>query len=941
MRLPLRLPVRVLLRQVWADRWGALLLVVLVASSTGLVLGVLRTVDTVTTVAVRQSVAATGSGVRDLVGAMTLPVLTGDAGHPAAAYDHLADQVDDTLRPLQPLVGPATWQVGMPTMESVDPQPRPGPVRRMALRVDSRWTVTTRLVAGRAPASGQPSVPAPDATPDAPPTPAVIEVALSRFAADVMLLQVGDVVHGVTSAPDGRIPAIDLRVVGLFEALDPRDQAWTTEPSTLHPRRQVSDVLGPIYTGVAYAGAGALPVLAGETQGSVTTVTVRSRVDGSHLLPEQAQTLLPVIGRVSARGVTIADAGGAIMFMNTDLDVVLRTFLRQRVPLAVLAAVLLVSMAGSALVVLLLAVRLLVDRRRAALLLATARGASPTQLLGVLAAEGLLLATPAALAGVLLAAGVPGRAGAWAVAVPVAAAVLPALALPALALPVLRSVRPAGRPDAAPVAGGGILRGARRDLTRRGFQAGQLLLLGVVVAGVLALRRRGIAVTHTSATGAEVPHVDPLVVLVPVLVAVTAALVAVRLAAPVVSRASRWWGRRRSAVGFLGITRAAREGLGAVAVVALVLGMAVTVLACVTGTTVTTSAERAAAQAAGADLRLIGSFTPQEAHDVARLPGVSAVTELATLESSLVRLHEPGETAQVSVEAVDPLAMTRVQAGLQGAPGLGADVAAALTRGTGSPGSPLPVAVSPGIRVDGVGLGVGQRLTLTVRHRAIAAQVVAVLPQVAGLPQDEPWALAAIGPLRERTALVVPAQSLLVRAAQPPTRDAVRSAAADVRGYWTPSILVARVTSSELPRAMRSALPVAVAVGAGYAAAAVVLTLLVGAGARTRLLAHLRAMGLSMRQAAALVAWEVVPIAVVAAATGLGVGLWIARLVLPAADLRPLTGAVFIPPVSLAWAQLALLVLGYACVVAAAVGVGAVAGRAVSPAEAARTAEAG
>jgi putative ABC transport system permease protein len=149
-----------------------------------------------------------------------------------------------------------------------------------------------------------------------------------------------------------------------------------------------------------------------------------------------------------------------------------------------------------------------------------------------------------------------------------------------------------------------------------------------------------------------------------------------------------------------------------------------------------------------------------------------------------------------------------------------------------------------------------------------------------------------------------------------------------------------RATSSPLVRAVRAALPAALATGAGLAALTAVLALLLGARERGRFIAHLRALGLSGRQSSALVAFEALPAGLAGLVAGLVAGFGLTWLVLPAADLRPLTGssqplAVVAPPAAV------LAVAGvFTLVVVLAVVVAAVAGRSVSPVEAARTVDA-
>ncbi|MYZ41268.1 ABC transporter permease, partial [Streptomyces sp. SID4917] len=122
-----------------------------------------------------------------------------------------------------------------------------------------------------------------------------------------------------------------------------------------------------------------------------------------------------------------------------------------------------------------------------------------------------------------------------------AVALLACAALPLRAVPPLRKARAhVGRDDLA----------AARPSRRR--TVAELTLLLLAVASVAALRRRG---TSNSSAGAG----DLLVSAAPVLVALIAALVLVRLYPLPLRHAARPAARLRGAVGFLALARAGRS----------------------------------------------------------------------------------------------------------------------------------------------------------------------------------------------------------------------------------------------------------------------------------------------------------------------------------------------------------------------------------------------
>jgi putative ABC transport system permease protein len=469
---------------------------------------------------------------------------------------------------------------------------------------------------------------------------------------------------------------------------------------------------------------------------------------------------------------------------------------------------------------------------------------------------------------------------------------------------------------------------------------------------VAALVSRGVtADPGDGADGADAlgaAGVDPLVTATPLLVGVSVALVTHRALGRPLRYAVRRAARRPGLVGFLGLARAGRAGvLGASATAALTVALAVASLAAVTRATLAEGAAAASWTAVGADLRVTGAgLGDDEAAALARVPGVEAVTPVTATREAAFSVVRPGVAgrltpdARVTVLAVDPAGLADVQRDVPGRPAL--PPAFAGRTATGSDGAEvLPVVVSAGLAE------VGDDVRFEVGVRRLRGTVVAAPEEFPGAPADAPWMLVGVTPLREATGAELSAQVLLARApgladaATLPggTLAAVRAAAGD-GAVTTPANWRAESTSSALVRAVRGGVPVAVAAGGVLAALAVLLTLLAGGASRRRFLAHLRALGLSGRQAGWLVALEVVPGAAAALVAGLGAGVAMAWLVLPAADLRPLTGAVRDVGLVVDPWTVAAVALGFAAVLAAGVVAAALDQRRVSPAAAARLGDA-
>jgi len=222
--------------------------------------------------------------------------------------------------------------------------------------------------------------------------------------------------------------------------------------------------------------------------------------------------------------------------------------------------------------------------------------------------------------------------------------------------------------------------------------------------------------------------------------------------------------------------------------------------------------------------------------------------------------------------------------------------------------------------------------------------VVAGSDRLAGAPPTRPWLLVDLAALQQRSGLLLAAQTLLARTvpgAAPADRDVLAAVAPNGLAVQTPQALARSSTASPLVSTVRAALPAALGVGAGYAALAVTFSLLLGARERTHSLAMLRALGLSGRQASALIGFEVLPAAAAALVAGIAGGLAMTWLIVPATDLRPLTGAVLPASTVVPVLTLAAVGLAFFGVVSLAVLTAAAAGRAVSPAAAARISEEG
>lgn len=929
---------RALRRQVLADLDAVALLGLVVAVAAFGVAVVPRAVDAALTDAVRQTVRDVGPIGRALTGSVIGAPLPATEAAPDAAYQALVRGVrNGPAANLGPAAAVPEWDLTTTDALRLEgPPPRPGLGRHFELAAGSAWPGKVRFVAGTPPRTGvapPETLRAADAAatgnlaPMLTAPPLRLEVAVSRSAAELMRLAVGDdLLTGVPTGID--LPKFRLVVSGIYEPADPADEFWQLRPSALHPLLGESDLEGTYRTGVVFLGDGALPVLSGTVSHRPTLfrLTVRTDVRAGSLRAEDAGPLAAAIRRATAQSVPVPGAaqsvtGAAFMGFTSDLAEALDAHARRQRPVVALAGVLLAGLLGCAAVVLLLAGRLLLERRRVAVTITAARGASAAQSAGTLALEALAIAVPAAAAGAAIAALVsPGRAGTAAWAMVVFVALLPAVLVPASATPLLGAGRTAVREP----------RGRRREaVVRRGRGAAGLLLLGVTATAVAALIGRGVG------AGTAGGDVDWLVSATPVLVAVSAAVLTFRVVSgPLTGLAGRS-AARPGLVGFLGLARATRAApLGPAAVTALTVALAVTSLAAVTDATLARGTADAARLAVGADLRVTGyGLGPGAQEALGRVPGVRDVTPMTMVRDASFAVVRPGEPTSpdgdttVTVLAVDPAGLRAVQRDL--APqALPAELEAPAPAGGDQPSTVLPVVVSAGLARS------GESLRVRVAARWVRGRVVGAVGDMPGAPPGEDWVMVAASRLRAVTGAVLAPDVLLAAADAPDTAAVGRTL-----GYvtaTTPQSWSEQSTSGALVRAVRSGLPLAAVAGGALAGLALVSTLLAGAASRRRFTGHLRALGLSRGQAGALVLLEVLPVAVVALLTGVVTGTALAWLVLPAAHLRALTGGVAEPAIAAPPAVLLGICAGFAAILLLALLAAVLDQRRVSPAAVAR-----
>ncbi|MGP4096345.1 FtsX-like permease family protein [Nonomuraea sp. KM90] len=624
------------------------------------------------------------------------------------------------------------------------------------------------------------------------------------------------------------------KIVGVFRAKDPADRSWSHDADVLHVTRVVPTD-GPE---------------------ELHTTTLMSD-DGLSALTNKARTLtyrwvLPLDGR-AASALEVPDVEAAVAEFQRQVDVQgtgttgyrMVTGLPQLLAgfLAVLSAaqtvmyLVLGGLFAVALGVIALAGRLLTDRMERTLALARARGAALWQVVAAGAALTALTVGPAALAGYALSFLLPGPV------LPIVHLGPAVVVVIAVASAVVRLVLAHRTP----------LRERRADLVTVRPSARRVTVEALVVvlasAGAYLLRARG-----PSGTAQQ----DPFLLLIPVALTLAAALITLRCYPYPLRLLVRLAARRRAAVPFLGLTRAARErSVGALPVLILLPALSLSVFAAVVHDGITTTQRLASWQKVGAPIKLtsVANIPPDAIERVRRTPGVEKVALALT---GRVQIGATGEWPYAV--AVDLAQWRRVN---EDAP----ISLPALSGGTSA-------LVSPAL---------GSRGAFEIRWLSpVRLTAQGVIDAVPGFYSSGQFLLVP------REVLPWPAaNTLLIKGDIPPAELARLVPSATVE---TQEAALAAIRADPLTGTVRTTMVVVMVALGAYALVAIVLSLAAGADGRARAVSLLRTLGLSDRQARRLTLLELLPVVLVTAPVGMALGMGLPAALGPGVDMSAFAG---------------------------------------------------
>jgi len=437
-------------------------------------------------------------------------------------------------------------------------------------------------------------------------------------------------------------------------------------------------------------------------------------------------------------------------------------------------------------------------------------------------------------------------------------------------------------------------------------------LVAVAVAGIVVSRDQG------PRAGARVNLSTSSA---PVLVAIPAVIVVLRLYPLVLRGLLRAFARGSRAPAFLGLARASRTTLTpALPALALVLALTVAAFAGMVRDAVVNGDVAASWQTTGADATVTPAYTANSftistsaARAVAAVPGVTHAAEVVN------DFWSTPAGRQVNVLAVDPVSYAELVAGTPGFP----PVAAGLLATPGKAGAPQPVLVSPQAAAD---LG-GGAVTLSASHASlqpVQVRVAGVIASTPALPSGGAFVVMPLAAIKSTTTPPGPAgvnEMLLTGGSidharlTAVVRDTVPGGVTTFR-----SDTLSSLTNGPLQHGAFTLFSLAVVVAAIFGLAVMLLELALGAREREATLARLATMGLGEGQRAWVVALEVLPAVIAAAVAAWACALALPRVLAPDIDLSVFTGSSVTVKLAADVASFAVPLAGLAVLAAVALG---------------------
>jgi putative ABC transport system permease protein len=708
---------------------------------------------------------------------------------------------------------------------------------------------------------------------------ATLQVAMTKQTAATLGVHAGSrfVLPGSEAASTGAATAVTVVVTGIVVPVDPSSSFWGIDPGVL-----AADLQGP--AGGRYWAGGVMvgPDEADELQSYLGSPNLRMEwvfpLDVSSLDGQQVRPLSDALDKIGTQTVTLSGPLAPVattLTVSSSMLFSLNTFIATAQSVDTLLWLLYVSLTVAGLAVLLLAARMVALRRSPEITVLRARGASLRQVAIGTGRDAAFLCVPAAViaaaAAILAVPGAgsaqgAGSAGGW----------WPPIALVAVA--VLGPALIAAWQHRLP----------RRTAVPRLPRGGARL---VIEAALVAASVAGIVVSRDQGAQAG-SGVNLYTSAAPVLVAIPAVIVVLRLYPLVLRGLLRACARTSRAPAFLGLARASRTTLApALPALALVLALTVAAFAGMVRDAVAGGEVAASWQTVGADATVTPSYaarsftiTAAAARAVAAVPGVTHAAEVMN------EFWTTPAGRQVNVLAVDPASYAELVARTPGFP----QVPAGLLATPGQAGAPQPVLVSPQAAAD---LG-GGSVTLSTSQaslRPVLVRVAGVISSTPALPAGGAFVIMPLAAIKSATTPPEPTpvnEMLLTGGSidQAQLTAVVRHTLPDAVVTFRSDILSA-LTSGPLQHGAFMLFSLAVVVAAILGLAVMLLEFALGAAEREATLARLAVMGLGEGQRAWVVALEVLPAVIAAAVAAWACALALPQVIAPDIDLSVFTGS--------------------------------------------------
>ncbi len=863
----------------WADRGPLLLTALVVALATLLASAVPLRMRTTADDAVSDAVARAGNEANIVV---TAPFeRDGDLSGTRVRPGRSVEIVNDSAVRVRALLPPGLAATMHPPVAAVTSATLgvsghgPGRTFQLAYVAGGRGTPVVWTDGGPPNAT----VPASKATTavrlDAQPWP--VQVGLSQQTASELGVVVGDWIHTQDSAQH----EVEIRVSGIFRAVNPHDPGWQVAPLLLQPQ-VTADGTGSRVGLAGLMSADSLPDgrLALDEDDMYRTITFAPQPRQLRWHTAEPLAAAVVALKASSGGISNSDLS---LKWESRLDTVLQDARVQVAAAGAQASVLLVGLIATAALVLLLAADLLIRRRARVLAATRMRGASLAGIAGELVIESSAVTVAGSTVGLLLG-GLLAGGYSWSWLVPV-------VLVSVLGGPLLgtRAAAAATRGRRAPAN-----RSARRSALRTGQLRRAALEATVVLAAAgayLALRQRGVV-----SSGPDDGDGNLLAAIAPTLGAATGALVLLRLL-PIGTRlALGRAARSHRSLPLFAAARAVASAARPLPFVVLIMSSALLTFSLAVSSTETEGQAHGAWRAVGADARLNVEPAASVAALAQRLSTSTGVHQaVAARVAENVMVHADDAVRYVRLVVVDATAFRQLLATtplpdapqlrrIEASVGTGARVPALLRSGDGTVHLPKRLDVQwndKAIQLTAAGsapaVGSGEGDVLVVDAAAFAAAGAEAAPNTV-------W---TIGP----------------RAAQ-------AVAAAEPGGVVTlrEDALTAR-RSAPLAAGLLNLARASIGVLLLWSLLSVVLGAAASAPARGEMLARLRTLGLRPGESRRVAAGELLPSVIVGTVGGLVLGVVLAHASLGLLALHLLTGEATDPALVVPWTSAVPVVL--------------------------------